>query len=425
LLDLKLIRSSPEAVVEMLKKRGSDPSVVDEVLRLDQERRSLLVETEERKARRNAASEEIAALKRKGEDAAELVEQMRRLSEEIKGLDAQLAEVEAELNRLLLTIPNMLHPSVPPGDSDDDNVEVRRWGEQPTFDFPPRPHWEVGEALDILDFRRATRMSGARFTLLKGQGALLERVLISFMLDLHTREHGYVEFFPPLLVTEDAMTGTGQLPKFDQDLFRTREGLYLIPTAEVPVTNIHREEVLPFEKLPLHYTAYTPCFRYEAGSAGQESRGLIRQHQFNKVELVKIVAPESSYDELESLVADAEEVLKRLKIAYRVVSVCAAETGFACTKKYDIEAWMPGMGKYVEVSSCSSFEDFQARRAKMRFRRAAGSPPEFVHTLNGSGLAVGRTMAALLENYQQGDGSVLVPEALQSYMHGLKTITGG
>lgn len=425
MLDLKLIRSSSEAVISMMKRRGLDASGVEEILRLDQERRALLVQSEERKAKKNVASERIAALKRESENASELVEQMRRLSQEIKELDTRVSGIQAELNQLLLTIPNMLHESVPFGESDDDNVEVKRWGETAALDFTPRPHWEIGEALDILDFRRATRMSGARFTLLKGEGAFLERALINFMLDLHTREQGYVEVFPPLLVSEEAMTGTGQLPKFDQDLFRCREGPYLIPTAEVPVTNIHREEILPGEKLPLYYTAYTPCFRSEAGAAGQESRGLIRQHQFNKVELVKIVQPEASYEELDKLLDDAEEVLRRLEIPYRVVLVCSAEAGFACTKKYDIETWMPGMGKYVEVSSCSNFEDFQARRAGIRFRRARASRPEFVHTMNGSGLAVGRTMAALLENYQQSDGGVRVPDALRPYMHGLGEIRGG
>lgn len=425
MLDIRLIRSSSEAVTEMMRRRGMDPAPIQDILRFDQERRSLLVETEERKARRNAASEQIAALKREGESASELVEQMRRLSQEIRELDVRVATVDGELNELLLTIPNMLDESVPFGRSDDDNVEVKRWGEPPALDFRARPHWEIGEALDILDFRRATRMSGARFTLLKGEGALLERALINFMLDLHTREQDYVEVFPPLLVSEEAMTGTGQLPKFDQDLFRCREGPYLIPTAEVPVTNIHREEILPGEKLPLYYTAYTPCFRSEAGAAGQESRGLIRQHQFNKVELVKIVEPESSYEELDKLLDDAEEVLRRLEIPYRVVLVCSAEAGFACTKKYDIEAWMPGMGKFVEVSSCSNFEDFQARRAAIRFRRSKGARPEFAHTMNGSGLAIGRTVAALLENYQQSDGGVRVPDAIRLYMHGLAEIRGG
>ncbi|RLA97197.1 MAG: serine--tRNA ligase, partial [Deltaproteobacteria bacterium] len=369
-------------------------------------------------------SEEISRRKRQGEDAQELIAEMRALSQELKEMEAQLREKEEELRKLLLTVPNIPHSSVPVGEDSEENVEVRKWGEPPSFPFTPRPHWEVGEELGILDFQRGAKLAGARFVLYRGLGALLERALINFMLDLHIKEHGYKEVLPPFIVNRNSMIGTGQLPKFEEDLFKI-EGMeyYLIPTAEVPVTNIHRDEILEEEDLPLRYVSYTPCFRKEAGSYGKDTRGIVRQHQFNKVELVKFAHPETSYEELETLLQDAEEVLRRLGIHYRVVTLCTGDLGFAASKTYDIEVWLPSQEEYKEISSCSNFEDFQARRANIRFRRRGKKGTEFVHTLNGSGLAVGRTVVAILENYQQEDGSVLIPEALRPYMGGIERIS--
>jgi len=422
-LDIKLIRSEPDKVREAMRRRGDDAAPIDEVLALDERRRSLLTEAEQLKARRNQVSEEVARAKRAGQDATAIIEAMREVSDRIKELDDQVRDVESRLQQLLLVIPNIPHESVPYGESDADNVEVRRWGEPRRFSFEPRAHWDIGTSLGILDFERATKVTGARFTVYKGAGARLERALINFMLDVHTQEHGYIEILPPFLANRDSMTGTGQLPKFSEDMFRC-EGtdLYMIPTAEVPVTNLHRDEILDGDQLPLYYVAYSACFRAEAGAYGRDTRGLIRQHQFNKVELVKFVKPEDSYEELEKLVANAEAILQRLELPYRVSMMCTADVGFTAAKKYDPEVWMPSYGRYVEISSCSNFEDFQARRANIRFRRTPKAKPEYVHTLNGSGLAVGRTVAAILENYQNEDGSVTIPDALRPYMGGMARI---
>jgi len=421
-LDIKLIRNDPDKVREAMRRRGEE-APIDEVLALDERRRALVTEVEQLKARRNQVSEEVARAKRAGQDASEIIAAVREVSDRIKALDDEIRDVEDRLHQLLLVIPNIPHESVPYGESDADNVEVRRWGEPRKFDFEPKPHWEIGTRLGILDFERAAKVAGARFTVYKGAGARLERALINFMLDVHTQEHGYTEIWPPFLANAASMTGTGQLPKFAEDMFRC-EGtdLYMIPTAEVPVTNLHRDEILDGDQLPIYYVAYSPCFRAEAGAHGRDTRGLIRQHQFNKVELVKFVRPEDSYDELEKLVADAEDILRRLGLPYRVSMMCTAEVGFAAAKKYDPEVWMPSYGRYVEISSCSNFEDFQARRANIRFRRHPKAKPEYVHTLNGSGLAVGRTLAAILENYQNEDGSVTIPEVLRPYMGGMTRI---
>jgi seryl-tRNA synthetase len=368
-------------------------------------------------------SDEVSKRKREGQDASELIAEMKRVSQEMKELDRIVEEKEKGLQEFLLLIPNLPHTSVPQGKDSSDNVEVRRWGEIPKFDFEPKAHWDLGEELGILDFKNGAKIAGARFTLYWDLGAKLERALINFMLDLHTSEHGYREVLPPFMVNRMTMTGTGQLPKFEEELFKV-EGTdyYLIPTAEVPVTNIHQDEVLEEEALPLYYTAYTPCFRKEAGSYGKDTRGLIRQHQFNKVELVKFTKPENSYDELEKLLSDAEEVLKRLRLPYRVVNLCTGDLGFSASKTYDIEVWLPGQNAFKEISSCSNFEDFQARRAKIRYRISGRSKTEYVHTLNGSGLAVGRTLVAILENYQQPDGSVVIPEVLRPYLNGVDRI---
>ncbi|HWP47118.1 MAG TPA: serine--tRNA ligase [Candidatus Limnocylindrales bacterium] len=433
MLDIKFIRENVDKVSRKLKERGVEVDL-QQILKVDEERRELLQVAEALKHRRNVVSEEIGRLKREKQDTTEKQEEMRKVSQEIKELDQRLKECEEKLYQLLLWVPNLPHDSVPVGTSSEDNVEVKRWGEIPQFDFQPRPHWEIGESLGILDFARATRMSGARFSLFVGAGALMVRALINFMLDLHTKEHGYIEHMPPLMVNAEAMIGTGQLPKFEQDLFKVvsteivegRENKrlhYLIPTAEVPITNIHREEILEKDQLPLYYTAYTPCFRSEAGSYGKDTRGLIRQHQFDKVELVKFVEPATSYQELESLLLNAEEVLKRLKLPYRVVVLCTGDMGFASAKTYDIEVWLPAQNTYREISSCSNFEDWQARRANIRYRPAPKAKPEFVHTLNGSGVAIGRTVVAILENYQQRDGSVVIPEALRPYMNGMERIS--
>jgi seryl-tRNA synthetase len=418
MLDIRFVREHTDKVIEALKKRGYPADTIEGLLSIEKRRRELIRVVEEEKQQRNRLSQEIGRLKKEGRDASHLMHQARMVSERITKKDAELRELEESAKKELLLIPNIPHESVPIGEDERENVEVRRWGDIPEFTFEPKNHWDVGESLGILDFERAGKIAGARFVLYKAEGALLERALINFMLDLHTREHGYTEVFPPLLVNRDSMTGTGQLPKFEDDLFKVEgeRGFLLIPTAEVPVTNIHRDEILNEDDLPIYYTAYTPCFRREAGSYGKDTRGLIRQHQFNKVELVKFVRPEDSYDELESLTVDAEEVLKRLNLPYRVVTLCTGDLGFASAKTYDIEVWFPAQGRYREISSCSNFEDFQARRAGIRFKRKGKKGTEFVHTLNGSGLAVGRTVAAILENFQQEDGSVIIPEVLRPYM---------
>jgi seryl-tRNA synthetase len=424
MLDIRFVRERTDKVIETLKKRGYPADTIERLLSIEGRRRELIRIVEDERQRRNRLSQEIGKLKKEGRDASKVMAEAKAVSERITERETELKELEESAKRELLLIPNIPHDSVPVGEDENDNVEVRRWGETPEFPFEPKNHWDVGEALDILDFERAGKIAGARFVFLKGLGALLERALINFMLDLHTKEHGYTEVFPPLLVNRDSMTGTGQLPKFEDDLFKVEgeKGFLLIPTAEVPVTNIHRDEILSEDDLPIYYTAYTPCFRREAGSYGKDTRGLIRQHQFNKVELVKFVKPEDSYDELESLTGNAEEVLKRLGLPYRVVTLCTGDLGFASAKTYDIEVWFPAQGRYREISSCSNFEDFQARRAGIRFKRKGRKGTEFVHTLNGSGLAIGRTAAAILENFQQEDGSVIIPEALRPYM-GIEKIT--
>lgn len=416
MLDMKFVREHPEIVQQALKNRGSALDLT-EFLALDKERRDLLSQVEGLKSQRNRVSQEISQLKRQGQNADDLILNMRQVGDQISELDSQVKQVEDRLQEILYNIPNVPHASAPVGKTEDDNTEVRRWGTPRTFEFEPKAHWDVGEGLGILDFERGAKVTGARFTFYKGLGSRLERSLINFMLDLHTRDHGYTEFFPPFIANKDSMTATGQLPKFAEDMFKL-EGLdyYLIPTAEVPVTNYHRSEVLDGESLPLKYTAYSACFRAEAGSAGRDTRGIIRQHQFNKVEMVKFVEPETSYDELEKLTNDAEEVLQKLGLPYRVITLCTGDIGFSSAKTYDIEVWLPSFNQYREISSCSNFEDFQARRADIKFRRSPKAKPEFVHTLNGSGVAIGRTVAAILENYQQPDGSVVIPEALRPYM---------
>lgn len=423
MIDIKLVRENPELIKGALEKRNEETEVLALLAALDDKRRDLLYQTEQLKSLRNSTSSKIGDLKRQGKNAAELVEHMRKVGEDIKALDEEIREVEARSQELLLGIPNLPHESVPVGKTDADNVERSRWGEVRQFDFDPLPHWDLGTNLGILDFERAAKLTGARFTAYMGQGALLERALINFMLDLHTTEHGYKEVFPPFLANAQTMTGTGQLPKFTQDMFKCEDlDYYLIPTAEVPVTNLHREEILPKAMLPLYYTAYTACFRKEAGSAGRDTRGLIRQHQFNKVELVKLVEPEESYQELESLIENASEVLRRLELPHRQVVLSTGDLGFSSAKTIDLEVWLPSYDRYVEISSCSNFEDFQARRAQIRYRPEAGAKARFVHTLNGSGLAVGRTVAAIMENYQNEDGTITIPEVLRPYMRGLEKI---
>ena len=422
MLDLKYVRSHLEVVQEALRNRGSDLDL-SEFERLDAERRTLLRGLEALRHRRNTVSDEIAAKKRNGEDASVMIAEMKQVSESVKAKDAEMARLQEALDPLLMEIPNIPHESVPVGRDESDNALVRTWGEIPERDFDFLPHWEIGERLGILDFATAAKIAGSRFALYRGAGALLERALINFMLDVHTREHGYTEVLPPFMVNADSMTGTGQLPKFEDDLFKIQGwNFYLIPTAEVPVTNIHREEILDEGRLPLYYTAYTPCFRSEAGSHGKDTRGLIRQHQFNKVELVKFTRPEDSWEELERLTRDAEEILQRLELPYRVVTLCTGDLGFSAAKTYDLEVWLPGQQLYREISSCSNFLDFQARRAGIRFKRKGSSGTGLVHTLNGSGLAVGRTLVAILENGQQGDGSVVIPEALRPYAGGMERI---
>ncbi len=422
MLDIRYLRENFDAAAKALANR-SGAIDLSAFSGLDQQRRELLSEAEALKAEKNKVSALIGKTKDKSQVQDEIV-RMKEVSSRIKELDDQLRSVEEQLNELLMGIPNIPHEETPIGQSEEDNVEIRCWGEKPTFSFAAKAHWDIGEDLGILDFERAGKLSGARFALYFGAGARLERALINFMLDLHTGEHGYTETLPPFLVNRASMTGTGQLPKFESDLFHTEEvDLFLIPTAEVPVTNIHRDEILQEKDLPLAYTAYTPCFRKEAGSHGRDTRGLIRQHQFNKVELVKFTRPEESDAELEKLLNNAEKVLQLLKLPYRVVDLCTGDIGFSAARTFDIEVWLPGQECYREISSCSNFRDFQARRAAIRFKREGGKKAELVHTLNGSGLAVGRTLLAVLENYQQEDGSVVVPEVLRPYMGGLEKIT--
>ena len=423
MLDIKVLRADLEGVKAKLQHRGEDLTDFGRFEELDTKRRDLLVQTEELKGKRNEVSQQVAVLKREKQDAEHLILEMREVGDKIKSLDEELRVVEADLEKLLLTIPNIPHESVPVGETEDDNVEIRTWGEVPQFPFEPKPHWDIATNLDILDFERAGKVTGSRFVFYKDLGAKLERALINFMLDLHTEDHGYKEVLPPYIVNRDSMTGTGQLPKFEEDAFRIEsEDYFLIPTAEVPVTNLHRDEILGGDTLPIQYAAFSACFRSEAGSAGRDTRGLIRQHQFNKVELVKFVKPEDSYEELEKLTNDAERVLQLLGLPYRVLSMCTGDLGFTAAKKYDIEVWIPSYNMYREISSCSNFEAFQARRANIRFRRDPKSKPEHVHTLNGSGLALGRTVAAILENYQQEDGSVIIPEVLRPYMRNREVI---
>jgi len=424
MLDIRKVRANFEEVKGKLAKRGEDLSEFDKFGGLDEKRRELIAQTEVLKAERNKVSQQVAEMKRNKEDADEVIARMRAVGSEIKELDDELHKVEEELNHIMMRIPNIPHESVPMGDSEDDNVEVRAWGEKREFEFEAKPHWDIGTNLNILDFERAAKVTGSRFVFYRGLGARLERALINFMVDLHTDEHGYEELLPPYIANRESLTGTGQLPKFAEDLFHMEEeDFFLIPTSEVPVTNFHRDEILDGAKLPVSYAAYSANFRSEAGSAGRDTRGLIRQHQFNKVELVRFVKPEESYAELEKLTGHAEKVLQLLKLPYRVLNMCTADLGFTAAKKYDIEVWIPTQNMYREISSCSNFEDFQARRAQIRFRSEAGAKPEYLHTLNGSGLAVGRTVAAILENYQEEDGSVIIPEVLRPYMGGKEKIS--
>lgn len=416
MLDMKFVRENPELVMDAMRKRNANVNL-DEFLELEKKRRELTLQVEALKSQRNAASQEIGKMKKAGENADAQMAEVRALGDKIAEDDKELKEIEVRLKEILMTIPNMSAADTPVGSSDADNPVVRTWREPAKFAFEPQAHWDIGEKLNILDVERAGKVSGARFTFYRGLGSRLERSVINFFLDIHTGENGYTEFFPPFIVNKDSMQGTGQLPKFAEDMFKL-EGLdyYLIPTAEVPITNLHRDEILSGDDLPLYYTAYSACFRAEAGSAGRDTRGLIRQHQFNKVELVKFTKPEDSWDELEKLTANAEKVLQLLELPYRVVRLCTGDIGFSSAATYDLEVWLPAANCYREISSCSNFLDFQARRANIRFRRDTKSKPEFVHTLNGSGVAVGRTVAAILENYQQADGSVIVPKVLRPYM---------
>lgn len=416
MLDMKFVRENPELVMDAMRKRNANVNL-DEFLELEKKRRELTLQVEALKSQRNAASQEIGKMKKAGENADAQMAEVRALGDKIAEDDKELKDIEARLKEILMTIPNMPAADTPVGSSDADNPVVRTWREPAKFAFEPQAHWDIGEKLNILDVERAGKVSGARFTFYRGLGSRLERSVINFFLDIHTGENGYTEFIPPFIVNKDSMQGTGQLPKFAEDMFKL-EGLdyYLIPTAEVPITNLHRDEILSGDDLPLYYTAYSACFRAEAGSAGRDTRGLIRQHQFNKVELVKFTKPEDSWDELEKLTANAEKVLQLLELPYRVVRLCTGDIGFSSAATYDLEVWLPAANCYREISSCSNFLDFQARRANIRFRRDTKSKPEFVHTLNGSGVAVGRTVAAILENYQQADGSVIVPKVLRPYM---------
>ncbi|MDD2509998.1 MAG: serine--tRNA ligase [Syntrophomonas sp.] len=422
MLDAKLIRANAALVEQRLEKRNLT-GVLKPFLLLDEERRKILVQVEERKNFRNNSSQHIGKMKKQGLNPSDLMEEVRQAGQQIKVLDEELARVEKEIEKILLNIPNLPHESVPLGEDEKSNQEVRRWGEPRQFDFEPKAHWDIGPELDILDFERAAKLSGARFTVYKGAGARLERAIINFFLDIHCGQHGYREILPPFMVVADCMVGTGQLPKFAEDMFKLEgKDMYLIPTAEVPLTNLYREEILEVKDLPLYLTAYTPCFRAEAGSHGRDTRGVIRQHQFNKVELVKLCEPQNSYEELEKLTQDAERVLQLLGLPYRVVVLSTGDMGFSSAKTYDIEVWMPGYQDYREISSCSNCEDFQARRANIRYRPDPKAKLQYVHTLNGSGVAIGRTVAAILENYQQADGSVVIPEVLRPYMGGLEKI---
>jgi seryl-tRNA synthetase len=422
MLEIKFVRQNLEEIEKSLANRGETADLIT-FKDCDTRRKSLLLEIENLRHRRNIVSEKIAAMKKNGEDAADLMTEMREVGGRIKTLDLHLTENEEKINQILFGLPNLPHASVPIGKDSSENPVLKKTGTPPDFDFEPLPHWTLGENLKILDFETASKITGARFPLYLGAGAKLERALINFMLDIHTTEHGYKEILPPFMVNRDSMTNTGQLPKFEADLFKL-EGwdYFMVPTAEVPVTNIHKGEILDEDMLPILYTAHTPCFRSEAGSYGKDTRGLIRQHQFNKVELVKFTRPETSYDELETLLNNAEKILKYLGLPYQVINLCTGDLGFSAAKTYDIEVWMPAQGVYREISSCSNFESFQARRANIRFKRKGKKGTELVHTLNGSGLAVGRTFAAILENFQQADGSVIIPEALRPYMGGMEKL---
>mgnify|MGYP006284319439 CR=1 FL=1 len=420
MFDIKQLRENIDGVRTVMKNRNADIDL-EKPLELDTRRREMLTEVEKLKSEKNTRSKEIGKIKAQGGDAQPILREIGETTERIKALDAELGDVNARLRQELLGIPNMLHDSVPVGADESANAQIRKSGEPTAFDFAPRAHDDIGRDLGIMDFERSAKLAGARFVVLKGAGALMERALIRMMLDIHTKENGYTEIYPPYLVNSETMTGTGQLPKFEEDLFKTTRGLYLIPTAEVPLTNLHRDEILDCE-LPVNYTAHTTCFRSEAGSHGKDTRGILRQHQFNKVELVKLTRPEDSYNELEKMTADAEKVLQRLELPYRIVTLSTGDTGFSAAKTYDIEVWIPEQNKYREISSCSNCTDFQARRANIRFRNTKGKP-EFVHTLNGSGIAVGRAMLAILENFQQADGSVTIPDALRPYMDGMERLT--
>ncbi|SHK83439.1 seryl-tRNA synthetase [Clostridium cavendishii DSM 21758] len=419
MLDLKRIRTNPEEIKLALSNRGEDfdSSVIDEIVSLDEERRKILVEVEALKGKRNQVSAEIPKKKKAGEDVAPIMEEMRLVGEQIKNHDTRVSEIDEKINYIMLRIPNIPNPQVPDGDTDEDNVEIKKWGNPTEFSYEPKAHWDLGTDLGLLDFERAGKTTGSRFTMYKGLGARLERAIINYFLDTHTLENGYSEILPPYMVNRDSMVGTGQLPKFEEDAFKVENnGYFLIPTAEVPVTNMYRNEILSGSELPIKHAAYSACFRAEAGSAGRDTRGLIRQHQFNKVELVKFCKPEESYTELDKLVADAESVLQGLNLPYRIVRICKGDLGFTAALKFDIEVWMPSYNRYVEISSCSNFEDFQARRANIKYKETPKDKPQFVHTLNGSGVAIGRTVAAILENFQQEDGTVIVPEVLRPYM---------
>ncbi|MGL5617182.1 MAG: serine--tRNA ligase [Sarcina sp.] len=419
MLDLKRIRNNAEEIKAALGNRGEkfDVSVIDEVIKLDEERRTDLVEVETLKSKRNQVSAEIPKRKKAGEDVTEVMAEMKKIGETIKEFDARINEIDEKIEYIMLRIPNIPNPQVPDGATDEDNIEIKKWGEPTKFNFEPKAHWDLGTDLNILDFERGSKVAGSRFTFYKGNGARLERSIINYFLDKHTFENGYTEILPPYMANRDSMIGTGQLPKFEEDAFKVENnGYFLIPTAEVPVTNMYKNEILNGEELPLKHVAYSACFRAEAGSAGRDTRGLVRQHQFNKVELVKFCKPEESYEELDKLVVDAESVLQGLGLPYRIVRICKGDLGFTAALKYDLEVWMPSYNRYVEISSCSNFEDFQARRANIKYRETAKDKPQFVHTINGSGVAIGRTVAAILENYQQEDGTVVIPEAIKDYM---------
>lgn len=416
MLDIKILRTEPEKIVEALKKRNSDLDITP-AIDLDKQRRELLFTVEQKKASQNEITKKIPAMKKAGEDTTAIFADMRKLSDEISEIDKQIADIDAKLRDFMLRIPNIPNADIPVGSDDTDNVEVRRFSTPPTFDFEPKAHWDIGTDLDILDFDRGAKIAGSRFTVYKGLGARLERAVIQFFLNTHTGENGYTEIMPPFMVNRDSMTGTGQLPKFEDDAFKVENnGFFMIPTAEVPVTNLHRDEILTGDELPINYTAHSACFRAEVGSAGRDTRGIIRQYQFNKVELVKFVKPETSYDELEKLTNHAEMLLQKLGLSYRVVCLCSGDIGFSSAKTYDIEVWLPSYDRYVEISSCSNFEDYQARRANIKYKETPKDKAQFVHTLNGSGLAVGRTVAAILENFQNADGTVTVPDVLIPYM---------